>query len=112
MGFGSLSSGTWLSPHPLEVEVAALADRLDIRDLVEVFAARHLGFADDRALAQRCWDLAALNARYAAFLAQYQPRYETHRARLARGASVPESECFVERLLLLHEYRRLILLDP
>src|ERR1044072_6474595 len=26
MGFGPLSSGTWLSPHPLEDEVAALAD--------------------------------------------------------------------------------------
>jgi phenylacetic acid degradation operon negative regulatory protein len=112
MGFGPLGSGTWISPHALEAEVEALAERLGIRELVELFTATHVGFADDRALARRCWDLAALNRRYAAFLAQYQPRYETHRARLARGECVPESHCFVERFLLLHEYRRFFFLDP
>jgi phenylacetic acid degradation operon negative regulatory protein len=112
MGFGPLGSGAWISPHALEAEVEALAERLSIRDLVELFTATHVGFADDRALARRCWDLAALNRRYAAFLAQYQPRYETHRARLARGERVPESHCFVERFLLLHEYRRFFFLDP
>ncbi len=112
MGFGPLSNGTWISPHQLEREVAALAERLAIRDLVEMFAATHLGFADDRALAQRCWDLGALNARYAAFVAQWQPRYEAHRQRLARGERVPDSQCFVERFLLLHEYRRFFFLDP
>jgi len=112
MGFGPLGSGTWISPHALEAEVEALAERLGIRDLVELFTATHVGFADDQALARRCWDLAALNRRYAAFLAQYQPRYETHRARLARGERVPESHCFVERFLLLHEYRRFFFLDP
>jgi phenylacetic acid degradation operon negative regulatory protein len=112
MGFGPLSSGTWLSPHPLEGEVAALAERLEIRDLVEVFAASHLGFADDRALARRCWDLASLNARYEAFLEQYRPRYELHRMRLEQGEPVTDSQCFVERFLLLHEYRRFFFLDP
>jgi phenylacetic acid degradation operon negative regulatory protein len=112
MGFGPLSSGTWLSPHPLEGEVAGLVERLGIRELVEVFAASHLGFADDGALAQRCWDLAALNARYAAFVARYEPRYAAHRTRLERGEEVPDSECFVERFLLLHEYRRFFFQDP
>ena len=112
MGFGPLSSGTWLTPHSLEGEVAALVERLDIRELVEVFAATHLGFADDRALARRCWDLAALNSGYAAFVARYEPRYAAHQARLARGEAVLDSECFVERFLLLHEYRRFFFQDP
>jgi phenylacetic acid degradation operon negative regulatory protein len=112
MGFGPLSSGTWVTPHPLEGEVAGLVERLGIREMVEMFAARHLGFADDGTLAQRCWDLAALNARYAAFVARYEPRNAVHQQRLARGEAVPESECFVERFLLLHEYRRFFFLDP
>src|SRR5262249_14958901 len=106
MGFGPLASGTWISPHGLEAEVSALAERLGVRDLVELFLSAHVGFADDRALARRCWDLDALNARYAAFLARYRPRYETHQARLGRGEDVPASHCFVERFLLIHEYRR------
>jgi phenylacetic acid degradation operon negative regulatory protein len=112
MGFGALSNGTWISPHGLEAEVEALIERLAIRDLVEVFVATHLGFTDDRALARRCWNLEAVNARYARFVAQYEPRFAAHEARLARGEAVPDSECFVERFMLIHEYRRFFFLDP
>src|SRR5262249_55489819 len=52
MGFGPLASGTWISPHGLETEVSALVERLGVRDLVELFVAAHVGFADDRALAR------------------------------------------------------------
>ena len=112
MGFGALSNGTWISPHGLETEVEALVEGLGIRNLVEVFVATHLGYADDRALARRCWNLEAVNARYAHFVAQYEPRYAAHQARLAQGDGVPDSECFVERFLLIHEYRRFFFLDP
>lgn len=112
MGFGPLSSGTWISPHALEAEVEALVTRLGVRDLVSLFTATYLGYADDRALARRCWQLEAVNARYAGFLAQYEPRYVAHRARLARGEPVPDSECFVERFRLIHEYRRFFFIDP
>jgi len=112
MGFGSLSNGTWITPHALEAEVEALVDRLNVRELVELFTATHVGFADDRAVARRCWDLEALNARYARFVAQYEPRFAAHKARLARGEAVPDSECFVERFMLIHEYRRFFFLDP
>src|SRR5581483_4016460 len=105
-------NGSWLSPHPMEAEVETLVESLGVRDCVELFAAQHVGFADDRALARRCWDLDALHRRYAAFLAAYEPRLEAHRARLARGEAVPDSQCFVERFLLIHEYRRFFFLDP
>ncbi len=112
MGFGQLGNGTWISPHALEAEVEALVERLRIRDLVEIFCATHLGFADDRALVRRCWNLEEVNRRYAAFLARYGPRYEAHREQLARGEEVPASQCFVERFMLIHEYRRFFFLDP
>jgi len=112
MGFGQLSNGSWLSPHPMESEVEALVEGLGVRDCVELFTAEHVGFGDDRALARRCWDLDALHQRYAAFLADYEPRLAAHRARLVRGESVPDSQCFVERFLLIHEYRRFFFLDP
>lgn len=112
LGFGSLGSGTWVSPHRLDEEVASLVETLGVRDHVELFEATHVGFGDDQALARRCWDLDGLNARYRAFVERWAPRRAAMQARLARGEEVPPAECFVERFLLIHEYRRFFFLDP
>jgi phenylacetic acid degradation operon negative regulatory protein len=112
MGFGQLGNGSWLSPHAVEADLEVLTERLAVQEHVELFSAEHVGYSDDRALARRCWDLDALHARYAAFLAEYGPRFEAHLARLGSGQSVPDSVCFVERFLLIHEYRRFFFLDP
>lgn len=112
LGYGLLSNATWLCPHDCEPEVAALVTRLGIKDRVEIFVGRHRGFGDDRALAARCWDLAEINARYEAFLARYRPAYVDHRRRLASGEDGPDVECFVQRVLLIHEYRKFPFSDP
>lgn len=112
LGYGLLSNATWLCPHDLEREVAALVARLGIEERVEIFVGRHRGFLDDRALAARCWNLAEINARYAAFLAKYRPCYDEHGRRLDSGEEVPDVECFVQRVLLIHEYRKFPFSDP
>ncbi|MBX5493436.1 MAG: phenylacetic acid degradation operon negative regulatory protein PaaX [Chloroflexi bacterium] len=112
LGFGPLGSGTWVTPHRLDEEVAALVETLGVRDRVELFEAAHVGFGDAQALARRCWDLDALNTRYRAFVEHWAPRQAALQERLARGDEVPPAECFVERFLLIHEYRRFFFLDP
>lgn len=112
LGFGALTNGTWLTPHPLEEETRQLVESLGLAGCVELFTARHLGFASDAELAGRCWDLAELARRYRAFLAHQRPCFEMDQRRLEGGVSVEGSECFVHRFLLIYEYRRFFFLDP
>jgi len=108
LGYGPLSSGSWICPHAVEDDVSGLVRSLGIADNVEMFAAEHHGVSDDRELAARCWDLVGLNRRYEAFLAKYRPLLED----LDDRVDVASSECFVQRFLLIHEYRKFFFIDP
>lgn len=112
LGYGLLSNATWVCPHDLEPEVAALVARLGIAANVEMFSGRHGGFGDERALAARCWNLGEINTRYEAFIEKYRPAYEEHRRRLADSGEVDDLTCFVRRTLLIHEYRKFPFSDP
>jgi phenylacetic acid degradation operon negative regulatory protein len=64
--------------------------------------------ASDADLVTRAWDLSALGQSYAEFVAMYSPIL-VH----ARAASVADDEqAFLLRMLLIHDYRRLLLRDP
>jgi len=108
LGYGPLSSGSWVCPHDRRQDVQDLVSTLGIRPYVETFTAKHTGFANDRELAMRCWDLQGINKRYEDFIAKYQPLYESFLHR----DDVTDSECFVQRFTLVHEYRKFFFLDP
>lgn len=112
LGCGPLTNGLWISPHDIRPQVREIATSLGIARHVEIFHSRHLGFSDRRRLVSECWDLRAVNARYAAFIAKYEPRYERDRAPLRREGGLPPAACFVHRFRLVHEYRTFPLLDP
>ena len=111
LGFGSLSPGVMLHPTPDEASLASV-----IADLPE--AARPLVIAGTTALpappallpalVQRCWDLAALAGAYRGFLAAFAPLGDA----LAGGFAPAPLPALLARLLLIHDYRRLILRDP
>ncbi len=61
-----------------------------------------------RALAERAWPLAELAARYAHFNEMFAPI----EAQLREHAPPDDLACLVIRVLLIHEYRRIILRDP
>jgi phenylacetic acid degradation operon negative regulatory protein len=64
--------------------------------------------ASDADLVTRAWDLSALGQLYAEFVAMYSPIL-AH----ARTVSVTDDEqAFLLRMLLIHDYRRLLLRDP
>ncbi|MBM2809763.1 MAG: PaaX family transcrtiptional regulator [Chloroflexi bacterium] len=108
LGYGPLSSGTWICPHDVDDDVRGLVAGLGIGEFVETFTAAHTGTAAPRELAARCWDLEGINRRYEAFVAKYEPRFDA----FTRRGVIPDNECFVERFLLIHEYRKFFFMDP
>lgn len=112
MGYGALSEATWISPYDLAKEVEDLVERLEIKEHVQIFHAKHQGFTDPKKIVSRCWDLSTIHEKYANFLAKYRPKLRDHLKRLQAGKLIEPSECFVERFGLIHEYRRLPFFDP
>ncbi|MFC1950822.1 PaaX family transcriptional regulator C-terminal domain-containing protein [Chloroflexota bacterium] len=112
MGYGPLSTSTWISPHDLSKEVERLARKLKIKQYVQVFRAEHIGFGNPKAVISRCWDLDRIHQRYASFILEYSVKLDDYRKRLESGKSTDPSKCFTERFKLIHEYRRLPYLDP
>lgn len=111
LGFGSLGGGLWISPHDDVAPVGSLAGEIGVRDHVETFRARHLGFSDPARLVARCWDLEAVDERYGAFLRRFEPELERARRAARAGAHEP-LDAYVRRFELIHAYREFPALDP
>ena len=107
LGYGPLSSGSWICPHDVATDLGALIERLGIDTFVEQFTAAHTGYSREHELASRCWDLSGINRRYEQFLARWEPVFQAFKQR-----DVPDSECFVHRFMLIHEYRKFFFIDP
>lgn len=112
IGYGPLSMATWISPRDLTGEIEEIAEKLQVKEYVRIFQARHQGSADSQSIISRCWDLSRIHQKYTSLIAEYRPKFEGHLKRLQAGEPVTPSECFVERFKLIHEYRRLPFFDP
>jgi phenylacetic acid degradation operon negative regulatory protein len=106
LGFGPLSSSVWLSPHDRGgLLKQAFVDEPSAR--LDVFRSRSAGHAADRDIAARSWDLGGLDRAYAEFLATYRSRLAAYRSGEMEGA-----DALVERMKLVHDYRRFPFRDP
>jgi phenylacetic acid degradation operon negative regulatory protein len=122
LGCGPLANGVWITPHDVRDEVAGIAASLRISKHLEVFRAEHFGFSKAAELVSQCWNLAAINRRYAAFVARWDPALDhcatcrsAAAARHGGTAAAPcisPQACFVRRFDLVHEYRSFPLEDP
>lgn len=112
MGYGPLSTATWISPHDLSKEVEEIAEKLQIKEYVQIFQAKLQGFTNPQSIISRCWDLKRIHQKYASLIAEYRPKLEDHLRRLQAGEPIEASWCFVERFKLVHEYRRLPFFGP
>ena len=75
---------------------------------VHLFLGEYRGPLGDRDLVARCWDLDEIARTYREFVDRYAPRFERERT----APSLTNEEAFVERLWLVHDYRRFAYLDP
>lgn len=111
LGFGRLSSGTWISPHDRRGELQDLLSRLDIEQYADYFQASHILPAENGLLVKRCWDLDGLNLRYQRFIQKYRPQFE-HDCQSESGGGFTTEYAFRQRFWLVHEYRYFPFSDP
>jgi phenylacetic acid degradation operon negative regulatory protein len=111
LGFGTLAVDVLLHPAPDRRSLASVIDDLPELEKPLVIAgnsglaaAPHLA----RDLVARCWDLRALAASYRHFLAAFGRLGKA----LESGFAPAPLAALLARLMLIHDYRRIILRDP
>jgi phenylacetic acid degradation operon negative regulatory protein len=98
-GYGAPGPGLWIAPSSWPVPQAAAGE---IRLQAEGDA------SDLRALAARAWPLGEIAEAYEHFMAAFAPLL----AALEKGMKPSELDAIMARVLMIHEYRRIVLRDP
>jgi phenylacetic acid degradation operon negative regulatory protein len=110
-GFGLLTNGIWLTPNDLVQQVRDIIEKYQITDRVNLFIAENEGPKKNSQLISDCWDVEAINERYSEFIKRYSEKYIVDKTAIERG-TLSDQACFVERTLLVHEYRKFLFSDP
>jgi phenylacetic acid degradation operon negative regulatory protein len=98
-GFGTFGPDMWLAPAGQALP-AGLPAHLTL--------ALSGDDASQRALAARVWPIAEMAAAYERFLTAFRPLH----AAVTAGRSLSDLDALAARVLLVHEYRRIVLRDP
>jgi len=110
-GFGAISPTLLACPRSDRADVnASLADQGVLDDTI-VFETKPQGDVSVGALQEQVretWSIEALSAHYGEFIQLFRPLWQALRGR----DNLDPEECLLVRLLLIHEYRRLLLRDP
>jgi phenylacetic acid degradation operon negative regulatory protein len=112
LGFGRLTTGTWISPNPVARVALNHLHLQGISKGVEAFTARHIGASSRPEIVARCWDIASIGRQYEQFIATWEPVFKACRARAERRDPLPDRECFADKTWLVHEYRKFLFVDP
>lgn len=108
LGWAPLAASTWVSPADGLSDVRELAENGDVLENVDLFEARYRGPLTDRQLLEKCWDLGSISAAYRDFILMYEPRLIKERS----DGALSDEAAFVERLWLVHDYRKFTYIDP
>lgn len=106
LGFGQLSASVWLAAHNRMTVARELVNKHPHAE-IDVLWSGTESVTEDRALAQRCWDLEALAKDYAAFISKYQ-MLDDPEVNLKR----PGAEAVELRTRLVGDARRFTFRDP
>ncbi|MDO7486306.1 phenylacetic acid degradation operon negative regulatory protein PaaX [Peribacillus frigoritolerans] len=110
-GFGSFSSGCWISPNDLEKQINRLIDKYDIDEYVDFFISEYKGPKENQSLVEKSWHLEEIENKYEEFIEKYSKQFIVHQSIIGRG-EMSDADCFVERTNLVHEYRKFLFIDP
>jgi phenylacetic acid degradation operon negative regulatory protein len=111
LGFGTLAPGVMLHPAPDPLSLASVIDDLppEARPLVIAGASGAAVLPTTlQALVNQCWDFGSLTEAYRLFLAAFAPL----RGALRSEPVIEPLPALLARLMLIHDYRRLVLRDP
>lgn len=104
LGFGTMQSGTWISPHDHEDEVTELLRSLQVTEHAGVMLGCPAASLDFGGLVARAWDLPALAAGYRAFIDAF--------AGWANAMPALDREAFLVRTQMTHAFRAFPSADP
>lgn len=110
-GFGAIAPGVMAHPS---ADIDSLRDILEgtaTHDKVVVMRARSLGALSGRPLqdlVRDCWNLDTLAQDYKLFAERFRPILRALRS----TRELDPEQCFVVRMLMIHEFRRVLLRDP
>jgi phenylacetic acid degradation operon negative regulatory protein len=110
-GYGALAPG--LFAHP-SADADALLDILQeagAHDKVVAMKAANISSLTSKPmleLVHHCWNLGALSAEYLNFVTRFRPLLRVMRA----AKSLDPEQCFLVQILLMHDFRRVLLHDP
>ncbi|MBT2645499.1 phenylacetic acid degradation operon negative regulatory protein PaaX [Bacillus sp. ISL-34] len=110
-GFGSFSSGCWISPNDLEKQINRLIEKYDIDEYVDFFISEYKGPKENQSLVEKSWHLEEIENKYEEFIEKYSKQFIVHQSIINRG-EMSDADCFVERTNLVHEYRKFLFIDP
>jgi phenylacetic acid degradation operon negative regulatory protein len=97
-GYGAVTPDVFIAPGP-----AAMEENGFIR-----LSAEPIDKANARAVAQRAWPVLDIEERYRRFVALFSSARDV----VGRRGGLTDLDALVLRILLIHEYRRVILRDP
>lgn len=106
LGFGRLSSSTWIAPHDLFAEVEFLA-RTEPAATLDVLWCGTGNLQGDRELVARCWELDQLGQDYREFTARYLAMDDPKAAAEKDGKTA-----LLERMAIISDFRKFPFRDP
>ncbi|MFY1932268.1 phenylacetic acid degradation operon negative regulatory protein PaaX [Achromobacter xylosoxidans] len=108
-GFGMIAPGLFAHPHTEARAAHDILEKLGIPDKALVLSARDLAGAGGlpiASLASQCWNLDDVAEQYRQFSRNFGPL-----EKLLEAPPSP-SDAFIARVMLLHNWRRIVLHDP
>jgi len=110
-GFAAFSPVLLASPRCDRADLAATLQELGAGDDCIIFQTSAQALRAPRALHQQVresWNLDVLGAHYHSFIQAFRPLWQA----LCEARSIAPEDAFLSRILLIHDYRRLLLRDP
>ncbi|BCU80585.1 phenylacetic acid degradation operon negative regulatory protein PaaX [Polycladomyces abyssicola] len=111
LGFGLISNSTWISPNPLEEKVMDMVREYHLEPYVFFFQTDSIVSHENEDIITRGWDLEKIENEYKQFIQYCEARYEEIKQAIYSG-TLSNRECFKERTILVHEYRKFLFKDP
>lgn len=111
LGFAAISTNVLAHPSPIVSELDDVLGRCGVLEDLVVMLGKTVDQKRDkamRALVHRRWNLAEIDARYRSFSQQFRPLYLA----LQKRGTIDARHAFLVRILLVQEYRKILLRDP
>ena len=108
LGFGNVSTATWIAPARMQEHARRALDELSLADHCAVFVGDYVDGPDLATLAERSWDLDTIDERYRAFIAAFAERAGD----LESTHLVEPDEAFATYLGVVDHWRQLPFRDP